>query len=351
MSNITIVPPRQFAFPRGWFMVAREDELSSSEPISLRLLGQKLVAYRDVSGRPVIMDSVCPHMGADIAVGGKLDQGGVRCPFHGWRFGPDGRCNEIPYNKAIPAKARVRAFPTRAVNGNVFIWHDPEEREPDYELPDLPGYHDAQWVKWRLERRDIRTTPHEIIDNIADRAHFPVVHGAGIAEFRNTFEGPRATQYALNLHETLAATKGGELVSRATYHGPGFLLTELSGHHPAWMLICHTPIDKEQVAVWYGTMVRSPGPINAESLRIAAEYVELGKVAFFQDVKIWENKNPAPNPLLVANDGPILQARAWYAQFFRPREAPRVEAAEQRRVNLDFLAPADGLSGDRQGRV
>src|SRR5579859_6485343 len=101
---------REYQYPRGWFMIAREDELSAVEPLSVRLLGRKMVAYLDVSGRPAVLDSVCPHMGADIAVGGKVDQGGVRCPFHGWRFGADGRCNEIPYNKAIHPKARVRAF-------------------------------------------------------------------------------------------------------------------------------------------------------------------------------------------------------------------------------------------------
>ena len=328
MTKAVTVPVREFPYPRGWFMVARQDELSASEPLSVRLLGRKMVAFLDASGRPAVLDSVCPHMGADIAIGGKVDGGGVRCPFHGWRFGSNGKCNEIPYNKTIPPKARVRAFPARAINGNVFIWHDPEEGEPDYELPDMAEYREAGWVKWQLERRDIHTVPHEIIDNISDRAHFPVVHGAGIAEFRNTFEGPRATQYALNLHETLAAEKGGELVSMATYHGPAFLLTGLSGHHPAWMLICHTPIDKDHVAVWYGTMVKVPLPINDESIRIAENYCELGRIAFYQDVAIWENKEPAPNPLLVAGDGPVLQARAWYAQFFRPRDKVQAEAAE-----------------------
>lgn len=316
----------KFDYPRGWFMIAREDELSDTEPMSVRLLGLKMVAWRNPeTGAPVILDSVCPHMGADLAVGGKLDPQGIRCPFHGWRFGADGRCNDIPYNPTIPPRARVRTLPARAINGNVFVWHDPEQGEPEYELPDMPEYRDSQWVRWHLERKDIRTVPHEIVDNIADRAHFPIVHGAGIAEFVNTFEGHKATQYALNLHETLAATKGGELVSRATYHGPGFLLTELSGFHPAWMLICHTPIDKEHVAVWYGTMVQAQGEVTEETIAIAKGYSEAGKIAFYQDVKIWENKNPAPNPLLVANDGPILKARAWYAQFFRPR-APAVQA-------------------------
>jgi 3-ketosteroid 9alpha-monooxygenase subunit A len=61
-------------------------------------------------------------------------------------------------------------------------------------------------------------------------------------------------------------------------------------------------------------MVRTDDP------RVAEDYEGLSRVAFLQDVQIWENKASAPRPLLVANDGPILQARAWYEQFFRPRE-------------------------------
>ena len=331
MSNMPIsgVPVREYTYPRGWFMVALAEELSADRPLSLRFFGRKFVAYRRESGEPVVLDAICPHLGADIAAGGKVDGDGVRCPFHNWRFGPDGRCTDIPYNKIVPPKARLRSYPAREIDGNLFMWHDPEAAEPDYELPDMPEYDDPQWVRWTMVRKDIRTVPHEIVDNIADKAHFPVVHGAGIAEFKNTFIGPRATQYALNKHETLAAEPGGDLISEATYHGPAFLLTSLSGHYPSWMLICHTPIDEQHVAVWYGNMVKSDGAITPEFLKVAENYSELGRIAFYQDVQIWENKEPAPNPLLVAGDGPILEARIWYSQFFRPRgQSSEAVAAE-----------------------
>ncbi len=310
-----------FTYPRGWFMVTRGDELKAGTPMKLNFFGRKFVAFRDGEGNPVVLDAVCPHMGASLAVGSTVDEGGVRCPFHRWRFGADGKCNDIPYSKIIPPKAKVNSYPARELNGNVFMWHDPEFGEPDYELPDMAEYRDPKWVQWSMLRKDIRTVPKEIVDNIADKAHFPFVHGAAIAEFKNTFVGHKATQYAMNLHETLAATPGGGLPSYATYHGPAYLLTFLDGPYPSWMLICHTPIDTEHVAVWYGTMVKyeGDGAMTPEFLAVAANYVELGKVAFYQDVEIWENKEPAPQPLLCAGDGPILQARGWYAQFYRPR--------------------------------
>src|SRR5258708_6746176 len=69
---------REFTYPRGWFMVARADELRAGETLSLRFFARKFVAYRTEAGQPVILDSVCPHMGADIAAGGKVDGDGVR---------------------------------------------------------------------------------------------------------------------------------------------------------------------------------------------------------------------------------------------------------------------------------
>jgi len=328
-SSTETASATEFTYPRGWFMIARGDELGTAEPLELKFFGRKFVAYRDSAGEPVILDAICPHLGANIAVGGVVDGDGVRCPFHHWRFGPDGRCNDIPYSKIIPPRARVRSYPAREINGNLFLWHDPEFGEPDYELPTMAEYDDPLWVKWSMVRKDIRTVPKEIIDNISDRAHFPVVHGAGIAEFRNEFIGHKAKQYAMNLHQTLAAEPGGGLYSEATYHGPAYLITWLDGPYPSWMLICHTPIDTQHVAVWYGNMVRCDGEFTPEFLEMANNYTELGKTAFYQDVRIWENKEPAPNPLLCAGDGPILQARAWYSQFFHPRDGGTLsEAAE-----------------------
>jgi phenylpropionate dioxygenase-like ring-hydroxylating dioxygenase large terminal subunit len=61
---------------------------------SVRLLGEDLVLFRDADGSWGLMDRACPHRGADLSFG-RLDSleegGGLRCPFHGWKFAPDGR--------------------------------------------------------------------------------------------------------------------------------------------------------------------------------------------------------------------------------------------------------------------
>lgn len=317
---------RVYEHPRGWFIVATPEGIPADEAVQLSFFGRRLVAFRDAGGRVAVLDSVCPHMGASLAVGGVVEEGGVRCPFHHWRFGPDGRCNHIPYSKLIPPQAKVHSYPVREQNGLVLVWFDPEHGEPDYEIPDLADYSDPQWVPWTIVRRDINTVPLEIVDNIADSAHLGPVHQSWPRVFEVEFNGHQAIQTQFASHETLTDVPGGEMKTVATYHGPSYLLTSIEGRYRSWMLLAHTPIDTTRVAVWYGLMIRSDDGVTPEFMEIADEYAAAGQVSAYQDVDIWENKSLSERPALCRDDGPILDARRWYSQFLKPRAA--VQLAE-----------------------
>jgi len=108
----------EFTFPRGWFMVG-ESKDATHKPIPLRYFGRDLIMYRGESGRVVVMDAYCPHMKTHLAknessyivMDGKQVEGDdIRCPYHAWKFGPDGMCNEIPYSPA-PIPKMGRAYP------------------------------------------------------------------------------------------------------------------------------------------------------------------------------------------------------------------------------------------------
>lgn len=61
--------------------------------------GQELVVFRDTKGLAHVLDAYCPHMGANLGVGGRVVGDCIECPFHGWKFrGHDGKCMEIPYS-------------------------------------------------------------------------------------------------------------------------------------------------------------------------------------------------------------------------------------------------------------
>ena len=74
------------AFPKGWFQVAYGREVASGQVIGLHYFGRRLICYRGDSGAAHVLDAYCPHLGADIAVGGTVVGDCVTCPFHGWRL-------------------------------------------------------------------------------------------------------------------------------------------------------------------------------------------------------------------------------------------------------------------------
>ena len=78
-------------------MVAYSEDIPSGEVKGLEYFGTKFIGYRGEDGQVQVHAAYCPHLGADISVGGKVVGNCVRCPFHHWQFGPDGQCTEVPY--------------------------------------------------------------------------------------------------------------------------------------------------------------------------------------------------------------------------------------------------------------
>ena len=116
MTRVGPGAPAGSLLRRYWQPAALLDELDAdpARPLrALRLLGQDFVLFRDAQGRYGMVDRDCPHRGADLAFG-RLEDGGLRCVFHGWLFDVEGRCLETP---AEPAGSRLcdsirqRAYP------------------------------------------------------------------------------------------------------------------------------------------------------------------------------------------------------------------------------------------------
>jgi phthalate 4,5-dioxygenase len=78
-----------------WQPVALADELLGDTPLPVRILGEDLVLFRQPDGTPALVGRFCPHRGMDLSYG-RLEDGGLRCLYHGWLFAPDGRCLDQP---------------------------------------------------------------------------------------------------------------------------------------------------------------------------------------------------------------------------------------------------------------
>lgn len=320
--------PKFEGYPSGWFVVAWAEDLAPSDVLPLRYFGKDLVAYRGQDdGLVHIHDAHCPHLGAHLAYGGKVEGNGIRCPFHSWRFGADGVCDDVPYAKRIPPKACVTNYVVQELNGLVFMWHDPRGSEPTFDIPALDGWGDPEWTGWTKNILTIKTHPKEIVENVADKGHFPRVHGTHVDVFENEYNGHIAIQRSSGV----AYPRGGgedKFALEATYYGPGFQVTDMQGVMHSRLVNAHTPIDQHSLHLRFGVMLKRLGD-PAKMQRIADAYINNLQVGFAEDIAIWENKCYRDRPVLCDGDGPIAQLRKWYSQFYdqsAPVSLPRAPA-------------------------
>lgn len=325
------------SFPRGWFMVADAATLEDGKPLALRFFGRELVLYRGAeSGRPILVDAYCPHMGTHLARnstsyvvrdGKQIEGDTIRCPYHAWRFDAGGRCVDIPYatGDRIPSAARIGSWRVVEQWGAIFAWHDADGGEPDWELPVLEAWDDPAWVRWRFDDFGIlESHPVEIVDNMADIAHQEPIHGQTVRYFELEIDGHRAIHREGGVSRTSLTAGDALLCLDAVYHGPGLLLTEMLGRYPSYFLVAHTPVEDGSIRVWHAVLVKSRhARATAEDVAMARAFQEDSRLAFSQDFEVWANKRPALAILQVPGDGPYDKLRAWYRQFYNPRTDTR----------------------------
>ncbi len=129
-----------------WQPAALVDELQGKRPVkALRLLGQDLVLFRDEAGRYGMLERDCPHRGADLAYA-RIEDGGLRCAFHGWLFDVGGRCLQTPAEpegSKLSQHIRQRAYPVVERSGILFAWLGEGEAPafPAFDCFVAPGTH------------------------------------------------------------------------------------------------------------------------------------------------------------------------------------------------------------------
>jgi 5,5'-dehydrodivanillate O-demethylase len=165
---------RRYWYPIGW--AASLDE----EPIQrVRILGEDLVLFKDESGRLGLVAERCPHRGASLAYG-FTEKDGIRCPYHGWMFAPDGECLEQPNQfadvPALRARCAITAYEARELGGLVFAYLGPKPAPevPRYDLftePEGPNrFRDVGWAM-------IPCNWLQITENSLDPTHVEWLHG------------------------------------------------------------------------------------------------------------------------------------------------------------------------------
>ena len=145
---------------RYWQPAALVEELETNRPVkAITLLGEDLVLFRDEQGDYGLIHRNCCHRGADLAFG-RLEDGGLRCPFHGWLFDVNGACLEQPAEPAgstFKDKVRQPSYPCVARSGVIFTYMGPGDPPafPEFDCfvaPDaytfaFKGFWDCNWLQ------------------------------------------------------------------------------------------------------------------------------------------------------------------------------------------------------------
>jgi phenylpropionate dioxygenase-like ring-hydroxylating dioxygenase large terminal subunit len=131
---------------RYWQPIALSEELpADGPPQPVTVMGEELVLFRDDRGRVGLLGINCAHRCADLSYG-RIEDGGLRCLYHGWLYDIEGRCLEQPAEPADSTyKDEIRhiAYPCREVGNLIFAYMGPGDEPvfPDYEALRVPDAH------------------------------------------------------------------------------------------------------------------------------------------------------------------------------------------------------------------
>ncbi|WP_322044446.1 Rieske 2Fe-2S domain-containing protein [Paraburkholderia sp. J67] len=161
---------------RFWHPVCTSAQLPHPDcaPLRVRLLGENYVAFRDTAGRVGFLEELCMHRGASLALG-RVEEGGIRCLYHGWKFSATGSVMETP-NHADPKYAtrlKAPAFPVREEGGIVWAYVGPAEQVPAFSRYAFMDTEPAHRVVLRI---NVACNYLQLVEGGEDSSHVGVLH-------------------------------------------------------------------------------------------------------------------------------------------------------------------------------
>ena len=363
------------AFPNGWFKLCDVSDLANGRIQNVSALGLNLIVFKSMkTSQPVVMDAFCPHLGAHLGVGGRVSDGGVVCPFHGWCIGETGHVSDIPYCTGTLPKNRVQRIHTHRVwMGMVMLWFHADnfsqegkqfdeevareegtgaasttERDEEGEfrgvtVPQLvpPLYemrpcHASKWNRFLTQQCFYNQHMIEVSQNAPDYFHFNFLHDTfNIHPWVNPI-----TDRLLSIsHETKMFAKD-ELKQDIFFTNYATVFLHLFGRKFTLSAMTQrTEVDFEGPAIVHFDISTPVGSLHLIKSLLPVDHFKIfiedawfctpntprwlanfiawtAEGALFQDKPIWENKIHLHKPHLVRGDGPFTQHRAWWAGFY-----------------------------------
>ncbi|MES1039712.1 MULTISPECIES: Rieske 2Fe-2S domain-containing protein [Peribacillus] len=302
--------PKECTFSKGdwdvlsqyWFPVAAVEEVSE-KPIGIKLLDVHLVLYR-ANGKIIVARDLCLHRGVPLSMGW-VDGDDIVCPYHGFRYGPEGNCTGIPAhpNAKISPRLCINIYP--AIERYGLVWTSIASDKEG--IPKLPAWDDEEYLNILPPSIDIAGSAGRQMEGFLDVSHFAWVHSESFADRNNPIVPSykvEKTEYGLHV----------EYVSSVSNYGKGMrhlepanfewlrvfdiyppLAARLTVHFPEdgklHILNCASPVSARK------TRMFSPMARNFDLDAPVEDTYEFNLQIFNEDKEMVENQKPEELPL------------------------------------------------------
>lgn len=165
--------------PPAWWPVALSRQLHT-QPLACTLHGVPLVVFRDADGTPAALPDRCPHRFAPLSAG-RLRDGQLQCPYHGWRFDARGRCTHLP-GQAQQRCSQPLLQPLHSCEAHGLVWASVARERPNTAPVAAAEQAQALDVFWISDQ--VRCTLQDAAENFLDGFHTHFVHAGWIRHDR-----------------------------------------------------------------------------------------------------------------------------------------------------------------------
>ncbi|WP_429810465.1 Rieske 2Fe-2S domain-containing protein [Ensifer sp. B1-9] len=248
-----------------WIPALLAEELPDNDcaPVRVKLLSERLLAFRDSEGRYGLIDEFCAHRGVSLWFG-RNEQGGLRCPYHGWKYDHNGQCTEVPSEpkeSGYCGKIKLKSYPLIKIGDILWTYMGPSEKQPphpEWEFSLVPSEQTFTSKRWQ------ECNWLQAMEGGIDSSHVSWLH-SGSLNSDPLFKGARGNKYNMSDARPffeVTDSEGGLYIGarRNAEEGhyywrvtpwvmPSFTMVPPRGNHPVhghfWI-----PIDDENCWAW-----------------------------------------------------------------------------------------------------
>lgn len=302
-----------------WYFAMPSHGLRTGKMIHKQLMGEPVVLGRTTDGKVFALRDICPHRGIPLSYG-QFDGREVECPYHGWKFNPEGRCTVIPSltqdQDLDPSRIKVRRYPVQETQGNIWVYFgDSIHALP--EVPRVPAVEDH--YQFHISMIFPCNIDHAVI-GLMDPAHGPYVHKSVIWRTKkDSYEkekafSPASLGWKMDRHAPSRNSKaykflGGEMSTEISFGLPSVRIEHVkTDKYSMCGLTACTPLGPMETEVHHTIYCDVPwfGPLKPALKWIARRFLgQDGSVVAQQQVGL--KYDPS---LMLINDADMMAK--WY---------------------------------------